>query len=227
MPADEVLGMLARAGTAWTTMLIRSFADLVRDYNDRFQDSRRRELRWFAIQRSIDDVIEKAAMAVSPAGKRLSHQRRIPKVVLRAWADSLLECRAEVQRCTTFDALHLLMAKVGSNLHGIGDLAIYDTAARVGAFLRLEPRLVYLHRGTRIGAQALGFCRCDSLSPSELPKPFRRLLADDIENCLCIYMHEIGAIMKGLLAKTVDTDGCCRTPTPRTIVRYVRQARTV
>jgi hypothetical protein len=98
---------------------------------------------------SLEDAIDRAGMAVSPAGKRLNHQRRIPRAVLRAWSDALLERRVELRRCKTFDALHTLMAEIGADPHGIGDLAIYDTATRIGAFLKLEPDLVYLHAGVR------------------------------------------------------------------------------
>jgi len=35
---------------------------------------------------------------------------------------------------------------------GIGELAIYDTALRIAAKLRFEPAVVFLHAGTRIGA---------------------------------------------------------------------------
>lgn len=181
-------------------MVIRSFADVATDYTARFQQRHRRELRWFAIQRSLEDAIELAAMAVSPAGKRLSHQHRIPKAALRAWADCLLRRSAQIRDSKTFAALHTLMSETGAELHGIGNLAVYDTATRVGAFLRLDAEHVYLHAGTREGARALGFNGHDSLSRTELPEPFRRLSADEIEDCLCIYKRDIAAIASGATA---------------------------
>src|SRR5262249_49279007 len=136
-------------------------------------------------------AIERAAMAVSPAGKRLSHQRRIPKAVLRAWTAALLKRRADVRAAGAFGELHDVLSEVGTELHGIGRLTIYDTATRIGAFLKLEPDRVYLHAGTRDGARALGLIQRDSLSPSDLPRPFRRLSSGEIEDCLCIYKREI------------------------------------
>ena len=38
----------------------------------------------------------------------------------------------------------------------LGELTVYDVAHRIGAYLQLEPDVVYLHRGTRIGARYLG-----------------------------------------------------------------------
>jgi hypothetical protein len=79
-----------------------------------------RELRWFAVQRSLDDAIERAAMAVSPGGKRLNHQRRIPSDVLRAWTNRLLERRERIQAATTFEQLHDLLAEAAADQLGIG-----------------------------------------------------------------------------------------------------------
>src|SRR5204862_5374331 len=46
----------------------------IREVRDRARD----ENRWFAIQRTLSDAVEVAAMARSRSGKRLHHQRRIP-----------------------------------------------------------------------------------------------------------------------------------------------------
>jgi hypothetical protein len=99
---------------------IRTLDDVVRDYIARFRDRQRREARWFAIQRTLDDAIERAAMAVSPAGKRLHHQRRIPRAVLRAWSDALLDRREDSQAAKTFGSLQDILTDVAGELHGIG-----------------------------------------------------------------------------------------------------------
>jgi hypothetical protein len=116
------------------------FDQPVRDYIARFRERRLKEQRWFAIQRTLEDVIEKAAMAVSPSGKRLNHQRRIPSDVLRAWTNRLLKRRAEIRKAKSFEELHNILAEVGADHHGIGKLTVYDTATRLAAFLRLDPK---------------------------------------------------------------------------------------
>ena len=55
---------------------LTTFDDIIKDYIVGFRPNRLAEDRWFAIHRSLDDAIENAAMAVSPSGKRLNHQRR-------------------------------------------------------------------------------------------------------------------------------------------------------
>jgi hypothetical protein len=116
--------------------------------------------------------------------------------VLRAWTTALVKRRAEIHAAKTFEELHSILSEVGNGLHGIGPLTIYDTATRIGAFLELEPDRVYLHAGTRDGARALGLVQRDSLSPSNLPKPFRRLSPSEIEDCLCIYKREVAAVAR-------------------------------
>ena len=175
-------------------VVIRRLDDAVRDYIVRFRDGKRREERWFTIQRTLENAIVRAAMAVSPSGKRLNHQRRIPKLVLRAWADTLLKRRGQIREAKTFAEMHDLIADAAAGLDGIGLLTVYDTAMRIGAFLKLEPDRVYLHAGTREGARALGLNHRDTVSPSEPPTPFRRLSPAEIEDCLCIYKRDIARV---------------------------------
>ena len=58
----------------------------------------------------------------------------------------------------------------------IGELAVYDTALRIGARFGLEPEKVYVHAGTRDGAHALGFDRrLAVIEMDELPVPIQQL----------------------------------------------------
>ena len=84
---------------------------------------------------------------------------------------------------------------VKTKLHpivGMGELTIYDTALRIGAKLGLEPHLVFLHAGTRIGARRLGI---DLSRPyvalADLPATLRILKPREIEDVLCIYKEHL------------------------------------
>ena len=57
-------------------------------------------------------------------------------------------------------------------------------------FLSLSPDHVYLHAGTRKGAQALGL-QGATVHKNDLPPEFRRLSPAEIEDCLCIYKARI------------------------------------
>jgi hypothetical protein len=67
-------------------------------------------------------------------------------------------------------------------------LYIYDAAVRLGYYFKLAPEYVYLHRGTREGAKALGLDyhgKC--LEKEQVPTPVRVLSPAQIESFLCIY----------------------------------------
>jgi len=77
-------------------------------------------------------------------------------------------------------------------IDGIGALMVYDTALRLGAFLQLEPDLVYLHAGTRDGAAALGVDRSrETVRAEELPAALQALHPHEIEDCLCIFKAQL------------------------------------
>jgi hypothetical protein len=73
-------------------------------------------------------------------------------------------------------------------IRGLGELFCYDTSLRLGAFLNRGPEFIYLHRGTREGARALGLnARVQYLTSSQLPAEIRKLAPLEAEDFLCIY----------------------------------------
>ena len=126
---------------------------------------------------------------------RHPHQRRIPENVLREAHQRLKKCRLD--GCASFEELHDVVQQAIGDIRGIGPLTVYDIALRFGAFLNLEPQVVYLHRGTRRGAVALGFVRKQkTLERKDLPSEFLCLRSREIEDCLCIYEDELRRIAK-------------------------------
>lgn len=101
-----------------------------------------------------------------------------------------------------FDALHDAIDEVKPK--GIGPVTVYDVAVRVGAYLGIEPRAVYLHAGVRQGVKSLGAALCATgkvregeelkkmsslkmIPMSYFPKPWNKMAADDVEDMLCTY----------------------------------------
>ena len=68
-------------------------------------------------------------------------------------------------------------------------MVVYDTAHRIGARFGLEPEKVYLHRGTRKGAVALGLdVQRREIEMHELPDAIgQRLKPHEAEDFLCMY----------------------------------------
>lgn len=172
---------------------LNSYAAVVRDYCDKFEQGADRDLRFYAIQRDLARAVELAAFAKTAGGKRQPHQRRLPASTLGRAHAALDQCDFNV--CHSFEELFQLVNAAVGGIHGIGALTVYDTARRIGAYLKLEPEKVYLHAGTRAGARAIGLgAGRDTLEINELPVPFRSLSAGEIEDCLCIYKKELKQI---------------------------------
>lgn len=177
----------------------RSIKEIVRDYIDRYRANADREIAFFRKMHSIEEAIEKAAKAECETGGKHDHQWRIPPSILGRAAKALLDNRAEIRKCRSFENLMKLVETTIGRIPGIGEMAIYDTAHRIGANMGLYPERIYLHRGTRDGAKALGLGSSRAyLNVSELPREFERLRPREIEDCLCIYKNALLRIQQGI-----------------------------
>ncbi len=175
----------------------------VSDYIAHHRDDAVAELDFYRAMPTLRSVIKAAALARTGDGGKHPHQWRIPCNVLREFGRCLSSREQDLREAPSFDELHRVVREVGDRIHGIGVLAVYDTALRIGVKRDLLPTRVYLHRGTMSGAWALGIDRsCPVISVSELPEPFADLKPHEIEDCLCIF--------KGLLSgeKLLRPRGC-------------------
>ncbi len=162
---------------------------IIADYLANYSDNADRELQFYRRQRTFEEAVKHAALARLPSGKRANHQRRLSTSTLNsAWA-ALMQC--EFNTCHNFHDLFCLIKDAVQPIHGIGELYVYDTALRIGAFLQLVPDRVYLHAGVRVGARALGFSGGDFILCSDLPTEFTALQPHEIEDCLCIYKRDL------------------------------------
>lgn len=179
-----------------TKKLSHVYERVVARYITKHRPRSRKEIRHFERMPSLEEAVSEAALSKSTTGKRHPHQRRIPSTALNQVRKALLGIK--LSKFRSFEELHEKIKSTIGNIPKIGPLAIYDISHRIGAYLRLEPEYVYLHCGVTIGAKALGLnTHRDKLSPIELPAPFRKLKADEIEDCLCIFKHELVGIKSG------------------------------
>ena len=167
-----------------------SLEAIIAHYLANYSDNADRELRFYQRRRTLDDALQKAALARLPGNKRAHHQRRLSASTLNAAWKVLKQC--DFDACDDFHDLFCLIDETVRPIDGIGELYVYDTALRIGAFLRLTPNRVYLHAGVRVGARALGFSGGDYILPADLPSELSVLKPHQIEDCLCIYKCELG-----------------------------------
>jgi hypothetical protein len=145
---------------------------------------------------SLKEAIRHAALchcltnSTPPKFKKHPHQYRIPRDTLAKAERQLQAKHDEIQKAADFETLHEVVAATIGDMPKIGDLTVYDIAHRIGARLRKEPQLVYLHRGTLEGARRLGLAG-HKLRRDQLPRAFSRLNAAEIEDCLCIYKNAL------------------------------------
>lgn len=179
-------------------------ASLARSY--RLNNSRNIEasLAFYKRLPTIEEVIEKAAMAKTPDGKRNPHQRRLKKVVLERVKNKLLAKKESLLRAKSFDDIKRIVEEC--SVSGFGVLAVYDTSLRLGSWLGPLPTMVYLHAGTTQGARALGLdCSRKMIQVNELPEPLRDLEPYHVENFLCIYKKIENPFI-------VEVDDCMKKP---------------
>lgn len=121
-----------------------------------------------------------------------NHQTRVRLTSLLTFGNRINMEQPVIERFTDFHDLWLQLDAIKP--WGIGPLTVYDVAERLGRYLRLTPRRVYLHAGPTLGAKALGIPVQNKqwLEMAELPEPLQALAADEVEDFLCVfnsYLH--------------------------------------
>lgn len=175
-----------------------TFKDVVDHYIRNYREGIKQELTFYAVQPTLEMAIGAAALAKTSERKRHDHQARIPAQSLERAKRDLLAIAPKLNRCKTFDELFRKVSQAVAEIRGIGELYVYDAAHRIGLYRRLEPTEVYLHRGTKEGAEALGLKGRETVPLDDLPNTFQRLRPYEAEDCLCMYKEDIKRIAKAL-----------------------------
>ena len=111
--------------------------------------------------------------------------------ILKSVLDKLLNKQSELQKCKDFESIHEIVSD--SKINGFGVLCVYDTSLRIASYLNIKPDRIYLHAGTLEGAKALGLKTKGEryLTVDELPREFKNIDCDYIEDILCIYKDKL------------------------------------
>jgi hypothetical protein len=150
-------------------------------------------MAWFASELlTLPGAIKRACASIIN-GSLHSHQQRPfgiwPQAPKQA-ADLLKPLESSIIAARDFEDLHTIISTALAPVQGFGLLAYYDTARRIGEWLRpkLMPTEVFLHRGARDGAKALCLrVNRDRVPMSELPEGLQLLNPAQAEDALCIY----------------------------------------
>lgn len=134
--------------------------------------------------------LESAANGIDCNNRKHDHQRRIGPQVLADFAKGVSQQISKLHNVQSFEDIYDIIN--GCRINGIGKLAIYDTAVRIGNFRGIVPTKVYLQQGAKWGATALGVK--GDIVPKDIfdSLGFEKLTAHEIECFLCLYHKKLG-----------------------------------
>jgi|SRR6218665_8795 len=164
------------------------FANIIRRYKKIKQEHPDTWMQHCVDQPNLTSAIQIAALSCNADGRKHPHQYRLERRHLSSFADNLVLHDQEIKDAKSFDDLFKIVESLKT--FGIGPLAIYDTAVRIGAYLDLFPEKVYLHAGAKVGAEGLlGPLKSNTLLKWDLPDTFAQsdLTCYELEDILCIF----------------------------------------
>lgn len=184
---------------------LNSITALWRDYMERYVNTGRGDpaLPWTLKANNFEEMLYRAVMSRGEDGKKWHHQGRV-------WDRNLIVYEATLNkpfyRKWIFDTaesgafwdLYLCCKHAADETPGIGIVTTYDVAARIGAWLGLEPEHLYVHAGVTEGARALGITWSRGtwcVDREQLPEFFRDKNLDIVESFLCGYRSEIERVV--------------------------------
>lgn len=149
-------------------------------------------------QQNLRNAIIIAAKAIDDQHKVHFHQRRVKREDLAIFSQKLVDLEDALSTVTTFEDLSEIVNQASSP--EISELTIYDTAFRIGHYLKIYPDKIYLQGGVRKGAEHLLGLLADTkyLAVSELPSPFQQknLTQAEVEDILYLYRDELENCVK-------------------------------
>lgn len=163
---------------------------LVHEYIHRWGNSYDIEDRWWGDNTlTWEQAIARAWISRLGHGKMHGHQCRVANKLSEGLEVALAD-QMQPEDFKDFQSLYDWVKSVVGRVKGLGATTAYDVARRLGAWLRLEPVVVYLHTGTATGARKFGVE--GEIAPlSAFPKEIQALGATHAENFLCIYKDQI------------------------------------
>lgn len=163
---------------------------VIEDYKQLKKEHPDLHIKYCLQQNSLKAAIKIAAQSVNHFDKIHSHQHRVGRNKLNAFADELVSHDLELKEAKNFDEVHEIISKI--NMPGIGALTRYDAALRIGAKKEAFPDKIYLHAGTRVGAEKLlGTLKGrEFIYKNELPDALKNsdLNSSELEDILCCYI---------------------------------------
>ncbi|MCL4305661.1 hypothetical protein KJZ99_07080 [bacterium] len=158
---------------------------VVKNYKESNRPRNKAEFSWYAAQPSLEAAVRAAALGTSSDGKRGRQARRGTDEAFKLAEEKLVLLLDAMQSAKTFDALLEFVERAVLPIPGLNDVYAYETAMRIGAYLNIWPKHVYLYTSTRSGAKQLGIVSKKRLLLfNSLPEAFQELEPYEVEEAL-------------------------------------------
>lgn len=146
---------------------------------------------------SLEEAIKKAALAEDVNSKMNGHQRRIGYKKCEEGLIALKTKEIEFTQVKTFTDLMDITDVIAQSTKRLGALWSYDTSLRIGFYLDIHPKHVYVQSGVRKGVVKMfqDMKRIPRKMNPELFPKLKDLEPFEIENFLCVWGN--GHLQKG------------------------------
>jgi hypothetical protein len=166
-------------------------AGIIKHYHENFKEKIDLQMDFCLAQTTLNEAIVVAAKAIDATGKVHFHQRRIAKIELEKFAIRIAGKEDKILAINTFEGLYKLIDAEANR--EISELTVYDTALRIGNFLKIYPEKIYLQTGTKAGAEVLLGNLGDrrTLKIEDFPEAFQNESLKDLEEILYEYKGQL------------------------------------
>jgi hypothetical protein len=143
-------------------------------------------------QKTLEEAIKIAILSRDIDNKKHKHQYRIANIQLKVYYNKVSLIETKIKNVKSFEELLNLL--IIEKTVGIGYLALYDIALRIGYYIKIKPDFIYLHAGAKTGA--INFfgrkIKNKYLSKDEFvakATDFKNFSCAEIEAFLCIHCN--------------------------------------
>ncbi|MBB5637274.1 hypothetical protein HDE68_003187 [Pedobacter cryoconitis] len=135
------------------------------------------------------------------------HQIGVSPDALKKVRNNLLKKTDYLKEVNSFDEIFAIVSSAKEI--GFGQLAIYDTTVRIGAYLNIEPNKVFLHAGAQIGMRYLeqkgyvkpGISESLFVDIQHVPLELQEVRPIVIEHFLCSQKDKLESFLQNKLLK--------------------------
>ncbi len=167
-----------------------TLATMVDEYLEEYGNSYDWEDKWWGDKNlTWSEAIGRAWRSRFENGKMHGHQRRVAHKLEEGLEVSLSD-NIQFNDFNSFESIYSWIKSVTDRVKGLGITTAYDVARRLGAWLGMQPKIVYLHAGAAEGAKKL-VIKGETVFLNDFPQEIQKLGATHAENFLCIYKNRL------------------------------------